>query len=120
MLFRSEGLKDWLIKGLIVLTTLAGVGKVYQMDQKDKADQKAKIEYYNNVLGKEVNKMSEDDLFNLGAEINSKTKALQYSSSQNISQEDYKAAIIDYANKYIKAHPDKFAVGADGGVYQIK
>lgn len=114
----DEGLKDWLIKGMLILTTLAGVGKAYQMNQQSKEDQKAKTEYYNNVLGKEVNKMSDDDLFNLGAEINSKTKALQYSSNQNISQEDFKSAIVDYAHKYIKAHPDKFAVGLDGGVYQ--
>ena len=115
----DEGIKDWIIKGLIVLTTLAGVGKVYQMDQQEKDDRAKKTEYYNNVLSKEVTKMSDDDLFNLGAEINSKTKALQYSSSQNISQEDFKSTIIDYANKYIKAHPDKFAVGVDGGIYQI-
>jgi hypothetical protein len=115
----DEGLKDWIIKGLIVLTTLGGIGKVYQMDQKAKEDRKAQIEYYDNVLSKEVSKMSDNDLFNLGAEINSKTKALQYSSNQDISQEDLKSAIIDYANKYIKAHPNKFAVGVDGGIYQI-
>jgi hypothetical protein len=115
----DEGLKDWIIKGLIVLTTLGGIGKVYQMDQKAKEDRKAQIEYYDNVLSKEVSKMSDNDLFNLGAEINSKTKALQYSSSQDISQEDLKSAIIDYANKYIKAHPNKFAVGVDGRIYQI-
>ena len=92
------------------------------MDQKAKDDTAKKIEYYNNVLGKEVNKMSEDDLFKLGADINNKTHDLQYSSEMaeepNFS-EKYQKVIIAYAKDYIKAHPDKFAVGANGGIYQI-
>jgi ElaB/YqjD/DUF883 family membrane-anchored ribosome-binding protein len=118
----DEGIKDWIIKGLIVLTTLGGIGKVYQMDQAQKQDRKAQTEYYNNILSKEVTKMSEDDLFKLGADINSKTHALQYSSQMAKEpnfQENFEKAMIDYAQDYVKANPAKFAVGADGGIYQI-
>jgi hypothetical protein len=117
----DEGLKSWLLGGLITLSTLGGIGKVYQMDQQAKADKAKRIEYYDNVLSKEVNKMSEDDLFDLGSDINSKTRALQYSSEMAAApnfNETYTSAIVDYARDYIKAHPDQFAIGINGGIYQ--
>lgn len=113
----DEGLKDWIIKGLIALTTLAGVGKVYQMDQKAKEDKKAQVEYYTNVLDKEANKMSDDDLFNLGSDIASKTGDMKGNVSAD--PDTYKKMMIDYAQDYIKAHPNKFAVGVNGGIYQL-
>lgn len=113
----DEGLKDWIIKGLIALTTLGGIGKVYQMDQKAKDDKAKQVEYYNNVLSKEANKMNEDDLFDLGSKIADKTGDLKGDS--NMDADTYKKVIIDYAQDYIKAHPDQFAVGADGGIYQL-
>ena len=118
----DESLKSWLLGGLLTLTTLAGIGKVYQMDQQAKADRAKQTEYYNNVLSKEVTKMSEDDLFKLGADINSKTHALQYSSQMAKEpnfQENFEKAMIDYAQDYIKAHPNEFAVGIDGGIYAL-
>jgi len=118
----EEGWKNWLIGGLITLSTLGGIGKVYQMDQQAKADRAKQIEYYDNVLSKEVTKMSEDDLFKLGADINDKTNALNYSSEMakepNFS-EHFHQTIIDYAKDYIKAHPNEFAVGVDGGIYAL-
>lgn len=113
----DEGLKDWIIKGLIVLTSLGGIGKVYQMDQAQQQDKKAQIEYYQNVLSKEVNKMSDDDLFNLGSDIASKTGDMKGDPSADT--DTYKKMMIDYAQDYTKAHPDKFAVGVNGGIYQI-
>jgi len=113
----DEGLKDWIIKGLIALTTLGGIGKVYQMDQKAKEDTAKQTEYYNNVLSKEASKMSDDDLFDLGSKIADKTGDMKGDSSTDA--DTYKKMIIDYAQDYIKAHPDKFAVGVDGGIYQI-
>ena len=50
----DESLKNWLVGGLLTLTTLAGVGKVYQMDQQAKADRAKQTEYYNNVLSKDL------------------------------------------------------------------
>jgi len=113
----DEGIKDWIIKGLIALTTLGGIGKVYQMDQQAKEDKNKQTEYYNNVLGKEANKMSEDDLFDLGSKIADKTGDLK--GNTNMDSNTYKKVIIDYAQDYIKAHPNQFAVGVDGGIYQI-
>ena len=118
----EEGWKNWLIGGLITLSTLGGVGKVYQMDQQAKADRAKQTEYYNNVLSKEVTKMSEDDLFKLGADINNKTNALMYSSEMAKEpnfQENFEKAMIGYARDYIKAHPNEFAVGVDGGIYAL-
>jgi hypothetical protein len=115
----DEGLKNWLLGGLITLSTLGGIGKVYQMDQQAKEDKAKQTEYYNNVLSKEVTKMSDDDLFKLGTDIADKTGGLRHSSSQNVSSEEFKEAAIDYAQKYIKANPSKFAIGIDGGIYQL-
>jgi hypothetical protein len=113
----DEGLKDWIIKGLIAVTTLGGIGKVYQMDQKAKEDTAKQTEYYNNVLSKEANKMSDDDLFKLGSDISDKTGDMKGDS--NTDANTYKKMIIDYAQDYIKTHPDQFAVGIDGGIYQL-
>jgi len=113
----DEGIKDWIIKGLIALTTLGGIGKVYQMDQQAKEDKSKQTEYYNNVLGKEVNKMNEDDLFDLGSKIADKTGGLK--GNANMDSNTYKKVVIDYAQDYIKAHPNQFAIGVDGGIYQI-
>jgi hypothetical protein len=113
----DEGIKDWIIKGLIALTTLGGIGKVYQMDQQAKEDKNKQTEYYNNVLGKEVNKMNEDDLFDLGSKIADKTGGLKGNASMDSNT--YKKVVIDYAQDYIKAHPNQFAIGVDGGIYQI-
>jgi len=113
----DEGWKNWLLGGLITLSTLGGIGKVYQMDQQAKADRAKQVEYYNNVLSKEVTKMSDDDLFNLGTDIAEKTGGLKHST--DISSEMFRKIAIDYAQDYIKAHPDQFAIGINGGIYQM-
>jgi hypothetical protein len=105
----EEGWKNWLIGGLITLSTLGGVGKVYQMDQQAKADRAKQTEYYNNVLSKEVTKMSEDDLFKLGADINDKTNALMYSSEMAKEpnfQENFEKARIIFLNVLGEDHPN--------------
>jgi hypothetical protein len=117
----EEGLKDWIIKGLIALTTLGGVGKVYQMDQQQQLDKKNKIEYYDNVLSKEVNKMSENDLFDLGAAISEKTGALKSNHDWSKDPEgSFKRFVTGYAEDYMRAHPDEFAIGVNGGIYWLK
>jgi hypothetical protein len=116
----DESIKNWIVKGLIVLSMLGGVGKVYQMDQAQQQDKKARIEYYNNVLSKEVDKMSDDDLFKLGADIAEKTGDLKSGHDWSKDPEGtFERWVIGYAQDYIKARPNKFAVGVDGGIYQI-
>jgi len=115
----DEGIRSWLLGGLLTLSTLAGIGKVYQMDQQAKEDRAKQTEYYQNVLSKEVTKMSDDDLFKLGTDIADKTGELRYSSSQDINPEMFKKIAIKYAQDYTKAHPDQFAVGINGGIYQL-
>ena len=111
----DEGLKNWLLSGLIALTTLAGVGKVYQMDQKDKADNTAKIEYYKKVLTPEVTKMEKNDLSSIGVQINDKTKDLSLSGKD--SPEELTQMFSNYAEKYMQDHPNEFAVGLNGGIH---
>ena len=96
----DEGLKNWLLSGLIALTTLAGVGKVYQMDQKDKADNTAKTEYYKKVLTPEVTKMEKNDLSSIGVQINDKTKDLSLSGKD--SPEELTQMFYNYAEKYMQ------------------
>jgi hypothetical protein len=111
----DEGLKNWLLSGLIALTTLAGVGKVYQMDQKDKADNTIQIEYYQKVLTPEIEKMEGTDLVDIGMKINDKTKDLAL--SRTYSSEEIDGIFTNYAQKYMKSHPNEFAVGLNGGIY---
>jgi len=111
----DEGLKNWLLSGLIALTTLAGVGKVYQMDQKDKADNTAKTEYYKKVLTPEVTKMEKNDLSSIGVQINDKTKDLSLSGKD--SPEELTQMFSNYAEKYMQGHPNEFAVGLNGGIH---
>jgi hypothetical protein len=113
----DEGWKSWILGGLMALTTLAGVGKVYKMDKQAEADKAKQTEYYNNVLNKEVTKMSEDDLFKLGSDISDKTGEMRGNS--NADATTYKKMMVDYARDYIKAHPNEFAVGVDGGIYAL-
>lgn len=111
----DEGLKNWLLSGLIALTTLAGVGKVYQMDQKDKADRAAQTEYFKKVLTPEMAKIEKNDLSSIGAQINNKTKDLALSGKD--SPEELTQMFSNYAKKYMQEHPNEFAVGLDGGIY---
>jgi len=113
----DEGWKNWLLGGLITLSTLGGIGKVYQMDQQAKADKAKQVEYYNNVLSNEVTKMNDDDLFKLGSDISDKTGEMKGNS--NADSDTYKKMMINYAKDYIKNHPNKFAVGINGGIYAL-
>jgi hypothetical protein len=114
----DEGIKDWIVRGLIALTTLGGVGKVYQMDQEAKLDQQNKIEYYNKFLEKEVTKMDKTDLMKIGSDINQRTKARAI--SRKASSDEIDTILSDYAEEYMKAHPEEFAIGIDGGIYWTK
>lgn len=114
----DEGMKDWLMGGLITLATLGGVGKVYQMDQKAKADKEARIEYYDNILSPQLEKFSQEDLTDLGYKINSKTKRYTFTpQTAPKTPEDvatYDKVFAKYAEKYMEANPQEFSVDMDG------
>jgi hypothetical protein len=114
----EEGWKDWVLGGLLTLSTLAGVGKVYQMDKQAENDKSKQIEYYDKVVNKELTKMNDDDLLDLGAKIAEKTGDMKGNSGAD--SDTYKKMMIQYAKDYIKNNPDQFAIGVDGGVYQVK
>jgi len=114
----DESLKNWLMSGLIALTSLAGVGKVYQMDQQEKADRASQTEYFQNVLTPETKKMDDSDLARLGMDINEKTHDL----AQNLKNTPEENTLVysDYAKKYMANNANEFAVGMNGGIYWTK
>lgn len=115
----EEGMKDWLLAGLITLSTLGGV-KVYQMDKEAEADRKAQTEYYDNILSKALEKMSDDDKTRLGYKINDKTKDMSLSFDTKITPIEYARINKDYAEDYVKAHPNEFSISAKDGTIQWK
>jgi hypothetical protein len=108
----EEGWKDWLIGGLITLTTLAGGAKVYQLSKDKQADAKAKTEYYQNILAKTVNDYDKSNLASLGMDINQKTKEL--SIQQGNTAEQNQVIFSRYAEQYMKKHPEQFSISQDG------
>lgn len=111
----EEGFKEWILAGLITLGTIGGGMKVYQINKEVEADKKAQIEYYNNVLSKSLDKMSDEQKFDLGAQINRKTKNFSISSNSEITSEEFANILKSYAEKYVKSHPNQFSVNAQDG-----
>jgi hypothetical protein len=109
----EEGFKEWLLAGLITLGTIGGGMKVYQMDKEAEADKKAQIEYYDNILSKSYDKMTDQEKTSLGVDINEKTKDLQLGTTY--SKEDTDAIFKNYADKYVRNHPNEFSVSAQDG-----
>jgi hypothetical protein len=115
----EEGLKDWVLAGLITLSTLGGV-KVYQMDKEAEADRKAQTEYYDNILSKALEKMSDDDKTKLGHKINDKTRDMSLAPTTKITPLEFARIVKDYAEDYVKAHPNEFSISAKDGTIQWK
>jgi hypothetical protein len=116
----DESLKSWLLGGLLTLTTLAGIGKVYQMDQQAKADKAKQTEYYDNVLSKELAKLDDQDFGEMGYDIDKKTNAFSVSPNSKLTPQEIFDTMASYAKDYIKAHPDEFSVGENGGIFWNK
>lgn len=116
----EEGLKDWILAGLITLGTIAGGTKVYQMDKEYEADKKAQTEYYDNILSKSLEKMSDEQKSDLGNNINKKTKELSVTSTSKITPEEFNKFLTDYAEDYVKAHPNEFSISAKDGLVHWK
>jgi hypothetical protein len=111
----EEGFKEWLLAGLITLGTIAGGTKVYQMDKEAEADKAAQTEYYENILGKSLDKMDDTQKSELGDIINGKTKKLSLAPGSSMSSSDFSKALSNYADSYVKNHPSEFSVDAKDG-----
>lgn len=111
----EEGWRDLLVGGLIVLTTLAGVGKLVHMNQEYKDSQKAKTEYYENILKDKFQNLSDEQLFDLGVEIQERFKPLAF-TDDNPPTDD---AFIGLARSYVQDGPQWFGVDAQGGLHLL-
>jgi len=111
----DEGFKEWILAGLITLSTIAGGIKVYQMDKEAEADKAAQTEYYENILGKSLNKMDDTQKSDLGNMINTKTKKLALAPNSDITSIQFSKTLANYADDYIKNHPNEFSVDAKDG-----
>jgi hypothetical protein len=116
----DESLRSWLLGGLLTLTSLAGIGKVYQMDQQAKVDKSKQIEYYDNILDKELAKLDDQDFGEMGYDINKKTRDRATAPSSKLTPQEVFDSMASYAKDYIKAHPDEFSVGENGGIFWNK
>jgi hypothetical protein len=110
----DEGLKQWIAGGLIALTTLGGVGKIYQLNQEKAANHQIEMKYYNDVLSNTLDKMSKEDLASLGININDKTNDLAL--GREYSNDELNSIFSNYAGKYIQSHPKEFGVNQNGGI----
>jgi hypothetical protein len=116
----DESLKSWLVGGLLTLTTLAGIGKVYQMDQQAKTDRTKKTEYYNDILSKELAKLDDQDFGEMGYDINEKTHDRATAPGSTLTPQEVFDSMASYGKDYIKTHPDEFSVGEHGGIFWNK
>jgi hypothetical protein len=116
----DEGFKDWLIGlGLTAATILGGV-KVYQLDQKDQADRKAQIVYFEKNILPVFNKMDDIQKSSLGSQIDKGTGKFTLSSNSSITPNEFSKMLTDYAEEYIKNHPNEFSIGEDSLIYWNK
>jgi len=111
----EEGFKEWVLAGLITLGTIAGGTKVYQMDKEAAVDRKAQTEYYENILSKSLEKMSNEEKVELGSKINDKTKKLSIAPTSKITPEEFSEILTKYAEDYIKSHANEFSINAQDG-----
>ena len=116
----EEGWKDWVLGGLLTLSTLGGGAKLYQMDKQAEADKAKQTEYLQKVIDPVLGKMSDEQKSDLGAEINAKTKKYALAPGSTISPEQFSKTLGRYAEDYIKAYPSYFGVTADGQVHLLQ
>jgi hypothetical protein len=111
----DEGFKEWVLAGLIALGTIAGGIKVYQMDKEAEANKAAQTEYYENILSKSLDKMDDNQKRDLGGIINIKTKKFALAPGSDITSAQFSKTLANYADDYIKNHPNEFSVDAQDG-----
>lgn len=114
----EEGWKDWVLGGLLTLSTLAGGTKLYQLDQQAQQDRAKQTEYVQKVLDPVLGRMSTEDLARLGAEINNHTHKFALNGSETPDQ--LNDMFSNYAKAYVSSSPSIFGVTADGQVHLIQ
>ncbi len=114
----EEGWKDWVLGGLLTLSTLGGGAKLYQMDKQAQADRAKQTEYVQKVLDPLLGRMSDSDLLELGVEINQKTGKFATSGDETADQLDYR--YTNYAKDFVRANPSLFGITADGQVHLLQ
>jgi hypothetical protein len=110
----DEGIKNWITGGLITLSTIGGIGKVYQLNQEAAKQHKIEMKYYDDVLSDKVRKMDDKELAEIGFQISDKTKKLQ--ASKSYSSEEWTNISSYYAEDYIKSHPKEFGINQNGDI----
>lgn len=116
----DEGFKDWLIGLGLTAATIAGGAKVYQMDKAQEKDRNARIAYYNKNLSPVFNNMGDDQKSTLGSAINDIKKELAIAPTSTITPEEFSKVLSNYAETYIKNHPNEFSIGEDSLIYWNK
>lgn len=116
----EEGWKDWVLGGLLTISTLAGGTKLYQLDQQAQQDKAKQTEYLQKVIDPVLGKMSDEQKSDLGAEINDKTHKYALAPGSDISPEQFSRTLGRYAEDYVKANPSYFGVTADGQVHLLQ
>jgi hypothetical protein len=116
----DEGLKDWLVGLGLTAATIAGGIKVYQMDQAQEKDKKAQKEYFDNVLSKVFNKMTDEQKSDLGFNINEKTNKLSIAPTSKITPIEYSKILARYAEEYVETHANEFSVDPQSGLIHWK
>ena len=126
----EESLRSLIAKGLIAVTLLGGGLKIHSLAKQQKADRKARIEYYETHLADKVSKTSSEDLVALGFEIDKNTqnpsaKRMVY-PSPDLAMDDKEEfdRVLDYsaekyARQYMESFPQEFAFGIDGNIYWL-
>ena len=114
----EEGWKDWVLGGLLTLSTVGGGAKLYQLNQDHNQDRAKQTEYVQKVLDPILGKMSDQQLVSLGLEIDSHTGKFSLSGNETQEQLDY--LFSNYAKDFVHANPSLFGITADGQVELIK
>lgn len=116
----EEGWKDWVLGGLLTLSTLAGGTKLYQMDKQAEADKAKQTEYFQKVVNPVLGKMSDEQLSDIGYELNKRTGKYVIAPGSTVTPEEFSETMTDYAKSYIEANPQMFGVTADGQVHLLQ
>jgi len=116
----EEGWKDWVLGGLLTLSTLGGGAKLYQMDKQAEADKAKQTEYFQKVINPVLGKMSDEQLLDLGDELNQKTGKYSIAPGSSITPKEFSQTLRNYAENYIKANPQMFGVTSDGQIHLLQ
>ena len=116
----EESWKKWVLGGLLTLSTLGGGAKLYQMDKQAQADKAKQIEYFQKVINPVLGKMSDEQLLDLGDQLNQRTGKYSIAPGSSVTPQEFAETLRDYAKSYIEANPQMFGITSDGQVQLLK